>query len=259
MQYFVYHFQIFLLIMIRMNSMMIVAPFFSSGVIPFRTRTIISFLITIVIFPLIAKHGYTIPGDVGAYLLLILKEVFIGLFIGFLVSLIFTAFQLAGEYYSVLVGFGISEVFDPLAQVSIPLIGQVKNLIGLLVFLAINGHHFLIKAIYRSYELAPVVSFGKGASAGLLKYMVYPMSGMFVVALKIALPVLATVLLIEVSMGILAKAAPQMNILMLGFPIKIAVAFGILILISPLIVRIMFVSLERSFQFISKALMHWPS
>ncbi len=259
MEYLVYHFQIFFLIMIRMNSMMIVAPFYSSGVIPFRIRTVISFLITIVIFPVVAKLGYAVPADTGAYLLLILKEVFIGLFIGFLVSLIFTAFQLAGEYYSVLVGFGISEVFDPLAQVSIPLLGQLKNLIGLLVFLMIGGHHFLIKAIYRSYELAPIVSFSKSASVGLLKYIIYPMSGMFVIAFKIALPVLATILLIEISMGILAKAAPQMNILMLGFPIKIAVAFGILILISPLIIRIMYVSLERTFQFVSKVLLHWPS
>ncbi len=259
MQYFVFHFQVFLLIMIRLNSMMIVAPFFSSGVVPFKIKAITSFLITIVIFPVIARQGYSIPGDMGAYLLLIMKEISIGLFIGFLVSLIFTAFQLAGEYYSVLVGFGISEVFDPLAQVSIPLIGQLKNLIGLLVFLTINGHHFLIKAIYRSYELAPMISFGKGASSSLLKYIVYTMGGMFVVALKIALPVLATILLIEVSMGILAKAAPQMNILMLGFPVKIAVAFGVLVLTTPLIIRIMYVSLERSFQFVTKVLLHWPS
>jgi flagellar biosynthesis protein FliR len=259
MQYFVYHFQVFLLIMMRMNSMMIIAPFFSSGVIPFKVKALISFLITLVIFPVVAKSGYIIPGDIGGYSLLILKEVLIGLYLGFLLSLIFTAFQLAGEYYSVLVGFGISEVLDPLAQVSIPLIGQLKNMIGLLVFLVINGHHFLIKAIYRSYELVPLVSFEEGVFNGLMKYVVYSMSGMFIVALKIALPVLATVFLVEVSLGILAKAAPQMNILMLGFPIKIAVAFGIIILISPLIIRLMYVSLERSFQFLSNVLVHWAT
>ena len=259
MQYFVYHFQIFLLIMMRMNSMMIIAPFFSSGVIPFRTKAIISFLITLVIVPVIAKDGYVVPGDIGGYSLLILKEIGIGLYIGFLISLIFTAFQLAGEYYSVLTGFGFSEVMDPFAQVSIPLVGQLKNLIGLLIFLVINGHHFLIKAIYRSYELVPLSAFGEGAYKGLLKYVVYSMSGMFIVAMKIALPVLATVFLVEVSLGILAKAAPQMNILMLGFPIKIIVAFGVLIVISPLVIRIMYVTLERSFQFISNVLVYWKT
>ena len=121
------------------------------------------------------------------------------------------------------------------------------------------GIIFLIKAIYRSYELVPLIAFEKSASAGLLKFVVYSMGGMFVIALKIALPVLATIFLVEVSLGILAKAAPQMNILMLGFPVKIAVAFGILIIISPLIIRIMYVSLERSFQFISNVLVHWTS
>ena len=88
----------------------------------------------------------------GSYALLVVQEVFVGLFVGFLVSVIVSAFQLAGEYFSVQIGFGINEVLDPLAQVSVPLIGQLKNLIGLLIFLVIGGHHFLIKAIYRSYE-----------------------------------------------------------------------------------------------------------
>lgn len=258
MQYFVYHFQVFLLIMMRMSSMIVIAPFFSSGVIPFRIKALIAFLISLVIFPVIAGKNPGITGDMGTYYLLIVKEILIGLYIGFLVSIIFTAFQLAGEFYSVQIGFGISEVMDPLAQISIPLIGQLKNLIGLLVFLVLNGHHFLIKAIYRSYELAPVMPVDMVKSSGLLKFLVHSASGMFVIALKIALPVVGTVFLVSVTLGILAKAAPQMNILMLGFPLKIAVAFGVLIITTPLVIRIMYVSLERSFDFITKVIIHWP-
>ena len=108
--------------------------------------------------------GYTPAG---------VQEVLIGLYIGFLVSMMFAAFQLAGQYFAVQIGFGINEVFDPLAQVSIPLIGQLKNLMGLLVFLAINGHHFLIQAVYRSYELAPVLNLGPKMAGGLMRYMIY--------------------------------------------------------------------------------------
>ncbi len=259
MEYFVYHFQVFLLIIIRMNSMMMIAPFFSSGVIPFRIKALISFFITLAIFPVVASKMYAVPQDMGGYLLCVLQEVLIGIFIGFLISIIFTAFQLAGQYFAVQIGFGISEVLDPLAQVSIPLIGQLKNLIGLLIFLVINGHHFLIKAVYRSYELAPIITLGNQTSTGLLKFIVHSLSGMFVIALKIALPVLATIFLVTVSLGILAKAAPQMNIMMLGFPFKIAVAFGVLILTTPLIIRIMHVSLERTFKFLSKILLYWPA
>ena len=116
----------------------------------------------------------------------------------------------------------------------------------------------MIKAIYRSYELAPVLRLGGASSEGLLKFLIHSFSGMFVIALKIALPVVATVFLVTVSLGILAKAAPQMNILMLGFPFKIAVSFGVLILITPLVVRIMHVSLERTFRFITNVILYWP-
>ncbi len=259
MNYFVNHFQLFLLILIRLNAMIVIAPFLSSGVIPFRIKALLSFLITLVIFPVVASKMYEVPAGMGEYLICVLQEITIGLFIGFLVAIIFTAFQLAGQYFSVQIGFGINEVLDPLAQVSIPLIGQLKNLIGLLIFLVLNGHHFLIKAVYRSYELVPIMTLSRGSSEELMKFLVHSMSGMFIIALKIALPVMATIFLVTISLGILAKAAPQMNILMLGFPFKIAVAFSVLILISPLIVRIMFVSLERSYKFISKVILYWPA
>lgn len=259
MEYFVYHFQLFLLIMMRMSSMMVIAPFYSSGVMPFKMKAIVAFFTTIIIFPVIAGRGYVIPAHMGGYTVLVVQEVLIGLYIGFLVSVVFAAFQLAGQYFAVQMGFGINEVIDPLAQVSIPLIGQFKNLLGLLIFLAMNGHHFLIQAVYRSYELAPGLNLGPQMTAGLMRYMTYVFSGMFVVALKIALPVLATMFLLEVSMGVLAKAAPQMNIMMLGFPFKIMVSLGVLILTAPLIVRVMYVSLDRSFNFIARMLHHWPA
>ncbi|MCP4133259.1 MAG: flagellar biosynthetic protein FliR [bacterium] len=258
MEYFVYHFQVFLLIMMRMNAMIFIAPFYSSGVIPARLKAILSFLLTLVIFPAVAAKGYTIPAAMGDYYLLVLQEVVIGIYIGFLVSVIFSAFQLSGQYFAVQIGFGISEVMDPVAQVSVPLIGQLKNLIGLLVFLALEGHHFLVEAVYRSYELAPVMSITKSMTGGLLKYLTYSFSGMFVVAFKIAVPIVGTIFLISVSMGVLARAAPQMNVMMLGFPFKIIVAFGMLVVMTPMVVRIMQVSLERTFRFVTKVLVNWP-
>jgi flagellar biosynthetic protein FliR len=258
MQYFVYHFQVFLLIMMRMNAMIMLAPFFSSDVIPFRIKAVISFLITLVIFPVVAARGYHIPNDMGAYFLLVLQEVSIGLFLGFLLSVIFAAFQLSGQYLAVQVGFGINEVLDPIGQVSVPLEGQFKNLIGLLVLLAMNGHHLMIQGVYRSYELAPIMSVNKVFLGGLLKYVLYTFTGMFVVALKIALPVVAVVFLVEVSLGVLARVAPQMNIMMLGFPFKIVISFVVMVVVTPLIVKIMWVSLERVFAFIFKMLAHWP-
>jgi len=258
-EYFVNNFQAFLLVFVRINAMIVIAPFFSSGMIPFRLKALMSFLFTLIIFPVLGQGVIEVPGAMGSYYLLLVQEILIGVLIGFFMVVIFAAFQLAGQFFAVQIGFGMTEVLDPLAQVSIPLIGQLKNLIGILVFLAINGHHFLIDAVYRSFELAPMFSGSREATGGIMKYIVYSFSGMFVVALKIALPVVATIFLISVSMGILAKVAPQMNIMMLGFPLKIIIAFGVLILITPLIVRIMRVGLERSFELINGLLVNWPA
>ncbi len=237
--------------------MIMIAPFYSSGVIPFRIKAMLSFFITLVIFPGVAST-IKIPGNMGIYYLLVLQEVFIGIYIGFLVSIIFTAFQLSAQYYAAQIGFGINEVLDPVGQVSVPLIGQLKNFVGLLVFLAIDGHHFLIEAIYRSFDLVHGFSLGRAATGGLLKYLIYTFSGMFIVALKISFPIVATAFLITVSMGVLAKAAPQMNIMMFGFPFQIIAGFGLLALTSPLIIRVMQVAIERSFKLLTGVMQHWP-
>jgi flagellar biosynthetic protein FliR len=116
----------------------------------------------------------------------------------------------------------------------------------------------MIQGVYRSYELAPIMSANRVFLGGLMKYMLYTFSGMFVVALKIALPVVAIVFLVEISLGVLARVAPQMNIMMLGFPFKIAISFIVMLVVTPLIIKVMRVSLERVFGFIFKILAHWP-
>ncbi len=244
--------------MVRINAMIVIAPLYSSDVIPYRLKAIFTFFVSLILFPLVAAKGFSIPGNMGEYALLIFGNAAIGLYLGFLVSVIFAAFQLSGQYFAVQIGFGINEVLDPLGQISVPLVGQFKNLMGLLVFLAINGHHMMLAAISRSFELAPLISFHREAAGGLLKYLAYTFSGMFVVALKISLPVVGTVFLVTVTLGVLAKAAPQMNIMMLGFPFKIVVSFIVLLLSAPLVIRIMQVSLERTFSFLSNVLIHWP-
>jgi flagellar biosynthesis protein FliR len=257
MEYFVSNFQAFFLILVRINAMIMIAPFYSSGVIPFRIKAMLSFFITLVIFPVVVST-IKVPGNMGLYYLLVVQEVMVGIYIGFLVSIIFTSFQLSAQFYAAQIGFGINEVLDPVGQVSVPLIGQLKNFVGLVVFLAIDGHHFLIEAIYRSFELVPGFGVGRSAAGGFLKYLVYSFSGMFIVALKISLPIVATAFLITVSMGVLAKAAPQMNIMMFGFPFQIIAGFGLLMVTSPLIIRIMQVAIERSFKLLTGVMLHWP-
>ncbi len=244
--------QFFLLIMMRMLGMIVVAPFFSSVLIPMRMKATLALGITFVIFPILSRQlTLTIPEDVISYVILIINELIVGVSIGFVIAIVFGAFQLAGQFFSIQMGFGISEVFDPLSQVHVPLVGQFLTLLGTLIFLMIDGHVVLIEAIHESYTKVPVLDLVK-SSGPLSKLIVEVFTSMFTVALKISLPIIGTLFIVTLSMGLLAKFAPQMNILMLGFPIYITIGFVMLILLLPFIVEIgrsyMDVYLRRIFQ-----------
>ena len=88
-----------------------------------------------------------------------ITQLLIGLILGFIVTIIFTAFQLAAQFYHFQMGFGINQVFDPLAQIQVPILSQLQYLLAILVFLSINGHHLLIRALYDSYKIVPIIDF----------------------------------------------------------------------------------------------------
>ncbi|MDH4127430.1 MAG: flagellar biosynthetic protein FliR [Spirochaetota bacterium] len=230
-------FQFFLLIMMRMFGMVAVAPFFSSAIIPMRIKVVLTLGITIVIFPILStKVPIQIPHGIFDYFFLIGNELIVGLTIGLLLSIIFAAFQLAGEFFSIQMGLGISEVFDPMSQIHVPLIGQFLTLLGTLIFILTKGHLLLIEGVYQSYMSVPQLDLIK-SSGTLSKSMIDVFVNMFSIALKISLPIMGTLFIVTLCMGLLAKFAPQMNILMLGFPVYITIGFIMLILLLPYIVE----------------------
>jgi len=140
---------------------------------------------------------------------------------------------------------GIAEVVDPISQVGITLVGQMWTLMGIMVFIAIDGPHMLIMATYESYtaiQLFDIVEQGEK----LLRVLVDTFGAMFLVALKLSFPVLTTLFLVAVTLGMLAKAAPQMNIFMLGFPIQIGVGFIVMIVVMGAVATGMSSALNRS-------------
>lgn len=230
-------FQLFLLILMRLFGMFVVAPFFSSVMIPMRIKAILAVGITIIVFPIISEQiELNIPGDFIGFVLLITNQVAIGLIIGLFVAIVFGTFQLAGQFFSIQMGFGISEVFDPLSQIHVPLVGQFLALLGTMIFLYIGGHIVMIEAIVESFQHFPVVDLLQ-SSKKISDSMLLSFTTMFEVALKLALPIIGTLFVVTLSMGLLAKFAPQMNILMLGFPIYITIGFIMLVLLMPFILE----------------------
>ena len=249
MEYFVENFQIFLLILVRMFAMFAAAPFYSSGVIPFRIRAVFAIYVTAAIFPMTVNTFGNIPENMFSYALLIGSEALIGLLIGFLMSIIFAAFQLAARFFSFQMALGIAQVMDPVSQVGISIVGQLWTIMGIMIFIAINGPHMLIMATFESYHAAHVFNIARHGET-LFRVLADTMGVMFLVALKLSFPILITLFVLSVTLGMLAKAAPQMNIFMLGFPIQISVGLLIMMAVMGAIALGMSTALNKSFSMI---------
>lgn len=247
MDFFVYNFQQFLLIFSRIMGIVMTATVFSSNSFPTTAKLGFSFFVTIVIFPMVYKMLPPVPPDVINYALTALGEGMIGAVLGLFITIAFSVFQLAGQFFTVQMGFGASEVFDPMSQISLPLMGQYLYFIFVLVFISLNGPALIIKEVYHSFELVSFSDLVRWqivySELGIIKVT----ANLFAVGLRIALPIIGTLLLVSITMGLLGKAAPQMNLLMIGFPISISVGFMILSLLIPGIIYLISGYIDKVF------------
>ncbi len=223
----------FLLIFTRISSVLLFAPFFNSKVIPSLLKVALSLLISVIIYPFVPKINfktYEINGLL--YFLLILMEMGIGMTIGFLATFVFVAIQTAGHVVGFSVGLAMANVFDPITNEQVSELAIIQNLIALLIFLAIDGHHIFIKAIVYSFNHIPLLGFYFKKS--LLKFIFNAGKDLFYIALKIASPMIIGLLIVDIMFAIMARLAPQINIMIVGLPVKIFVGLFILMMSMPL-------------------------
>jgi len=181
--------------------------------------------------------GYLIPDAGLMYALLLIGEVLVGVLLAFIVQLLFTVFQLAGQMFSIQMGFGASQTFDPLAQIEVPLLGQFLNLVAMLVFLVTGGmKKIFLSGIYQSFVAVKAIDLFTQRDM-FLTYFAGVLGQLFEQAIIIAFPIMGTLILLSVTMGLLAKAAPQMNLLMVGFPIQISVGFIMMLAAMPFLIE----------------------
>jgi len=236
---------VFLLLAARALAMIEVAPLLSSDSIPQAAKLALAGFTAFAVMPtaeiFIAANGagvVTLPGGVVSdlryepfslrFILLVLGEGIIGLIIGFFLTVIFAAFSTAGQFFSLQMGFGASETFDPLSQIENPLMGQYLNLVSMLIFLTIGGFNKLfLGGFWRSVQTLNIISLVEGRQP-VVSMLTAGLSRLFMDAIVISLPILGTLFLTSLATGLISKAAPQINILSEGFPISITVAFLII-------------------------------
>lgn len=221
------------LMFFRVSSILLVAPFYGYSTIPVRFRAALAFLVTSLLFLVHTDMNLTLATGVLAYIGAILHEVVIGLAIGLVTTLFFHGFLFAGKVIGRTMGFGMMNVADPMSQASIPVIGQLLNLMVLVLFLMIGGHHFLLQAVDESFVAIPLG--GGGFDARLVEGFTRMSADIFTIGIKIAAPVLVAILVAEFALGFLARSVPQMNVWILGFPLKIGVGMLTLAISVPFI------------------------
>lgn len=216
---------LFLLLFARLSGLFAFFPFFSHANIPISLKTAITVFMGVFLFPLLSPLHVEIT--VTSLALAIVSELLIGFVSGLFLTIVFAILQLAGMQISFVMGFTMASVIDPQTSTSIPLMSQLLSLIGLMIVLAFNGHHQMLLFISESMQLVPLGSFYPHTN--IMLYLVKAMTGMFVYGFILSFPVLAFSLLLDVVFGMLMKTMPQFNLLVVGFPIKIAVSFVVLI------------------------------
>ncbi|GIN61541.1 flagellar biosynthetic protein FliR [Robertmurraya siralis] len=216
-------FPAFLLIFVRVTSFFLMMPLFSYRTIPASHKIGLGFFLAWIMFYTVEAPLFEIN---GAYFLLIMKEALVGILVGFIAYLILSAIQIAGGFIDFQMGFAIANVIDPQTGAQSPLTGQYFYIITLLFLLSVNGHHLLIDGVYYSYQFIPIdqawIPFG---DENMVEYVVKSFSSMFMVALQMAIPVVGSLFLVDVALGIVARTVPQLNVFVVGLPLKIGVSF----------------------------------
>ncbi|MGF7185986.1 flagellar biosynthetic protein FliR [Desulfitispora alkaliphila] len=234
-QYWMGELEQFMFIWARIGGMFLIAPVFSGRNIPVLVKVGLSGMIAFV--SMFAIPALPVPDHIALYAFGIAGEMLIGFIIGFFIQVFFSAIQLAGQLIDMQMGFYIVNVIDPEHGIQVPLIGHFKNLLALVIFLTIDGHHLLLQAVVNSYKFIPLA--GLRIDESFVLVIIDLMRGMFITSLQIGAPIVGALFISSLALGIVARTVPQMNVFVVGMPAKIGAGFLMLIISLPLYVYFM--------------------
>jgi flagellar biosynthetic protein FliR len=176
--------------------------------------------------------NYLIEIDtVFGFVALVFKEFVVGIIIGYVGYIIFASIYIAGQLVDMQIGFGVINVLDPITNAQVPVTSNFYYTVTMLIFLMSNGHHLVIRALYQSYTLVPL---GQATfNATLMNNGLRVFGDIFIIALKISAPIIAAIFIADIALGIISKTVPQLNIFIVGMPLKIAMGLIILAITVP--------------------------
>lgn len=234
----------------RIGALVMAAPVFSGNLVPVRIRLGMAIAITAVVAPVLTVPAVD-PFSFDA-LLIIVQQILIGVAMGFALALVFGAVVTGGQVVAMQMGLGFASMVDPQNGLQVPVISQLLLMMTTLLFLITDGHLVLIKMLVDSFEVLPI------AADGLVRggFWAVALWGreMFAASVWIALPAVASLLVANIAFGVMARAAPQLNIFAIGFPVFVISGYVVLLLSLPGLVPQFAVLVEQGFELISRIL-----
>lgn len=226
------HVLVFGLIWLRMVSFVMSSAFLGSPTVNVPVKILFSVVLAFMVFPatLVAvSETSQISEQLIAFAL---REVVVGLLLGLLTRFFFFALSMAGEMISISLGLGSAQIYNPFIGATGQVVEQFYSMLGLVVFLALNGHHMFVSAIVSSYEVVPIAQLS--LQFGGLAEVAQKFQEIFVMMLKMAAPIVSTIFVVNIAMAIVGRAVPQLNVLVTSFPVTIMIGLTVLIISLPM-------------------------
>ncbi|AFM42695.1 flagellar biosynthetic protein FliR [Desulfosporosinus acidiphilus SJ4] len=216
---------LFILILSRWAGMIILAPVFGARGVPTLIRLSLAGCFTVVVYPLVFATNPTIPSEMLPYVAVVIKEVLVGLVIGYVIYLLTAILQGAGQLIDFQMGFTMGAAIDPVYGAQSPMMGNFQMVLATMLLLSTNAHHYLIAAMVKSYAFIPLNPSNLPID---YHFFVELVAHVFSLSIQMGLPVFGALVVSDIGVGLLMRTAPQFNIFSVVFPVK--VIFGLIIL-----------------------------
>jgi flagellar biosynthetic protein FliR len=235
----------------RISGLLAAAPIFKQVQLPTTLKVAIALSMTVALWPLLSAGTPPAISGLWGLTYLVGTELVLGLFMGMVATILFVGVEYAGQMIGQAIGLAMAEMLDPVFDAQVSILSRVYGLFALAVFFASNAHHILIRVVFDSFGVVPV---GAVTLASIAPTQLVDLgSEIFLTGIRIAAPILGVMLVTEIGMGFVVRTVPQMNIFIVGFPLKIGMGFFLVGFTMPLVVRVLeglFLRMDRELRII---------
>jgi flagellar biosynthetic protein FliR len=242
----------FVLLLFRVSGLIFSSPALGRNIIPSRVKIGLIAALTFLFFTAAPPSRAIEYDSLFGFALIGMGELLTGIALAFVTNMFFALTFVAGQLIDMQLGYGIANVYDPQNNTQIPMMGNLLNTVLLITFFAVNGHHRLIEIVYLTLERLPVGGVSLSPQLGLVAFEIFSLT--FMLGVMVAMPIIASALILEIAFGVVIRTVPQLNMFVVGVPVKTFVGLITLTFMTPVFVRFsdrifseMFSGIEKMF------------